>query len=69
MVTCAEFRSIREKLNLTTEAWGRALGYRGTYSSVARQIRQYESGQRPIPPWIARLAAMYERHGVPRGWR
>ena len=68
-MTGVEFRSIREKLRLTTEAWGRALGYRGNYASVARQIRQYESGQRPTPPWIARLAAMYGRHGVPEGWR
>lgn len=60
----AEFRSVREKLNLTTAAWGQALGYRASYSSVARQIRQYESGQRPIPPWIARLAGMYGRYGV-----
>jgi hypothetical protein len=63
-MTGAEFRSIRERLSLTTEAWGRALGYRGTYASVARQIRQYESGQRPIPPSVGRLAGMYGRHGV-----
>ena len=65
---CAELRSIHEKLNLTTEAWGRVFGYRGTYASVACQIRHYESGQRLISPWIARLAEMFWRYGIPKGW-
>jgi transcriptional regulator with XRE-family HTH domain len=63
-MTPAEFKSIRKSLGLSTVAMGRALGYGGNDNTVSVQIRQYESGGRVIPPWIARLVAMYGRHGL-----
>jgi hypothetical protein len=45
--------------------WGRALGYHCEINSVKVVVRRYENGGRPIPPWIARLAWMYGRHGIP----
>ena len=67
-MTGEEFRRIREDLGLSTEKFGRALGYQGTYGIAARHIRRFESGARSLPPWIERLAAMYGRHGVPENW-
>jgi transcriptional regulator with XRE-family HTH domain len=64
-MTPAEFKAIRKSLGLSTVAMGRALGYAGNDNTVSVQIRQYESGGRTIPPWIARLVAMYGKHGVP----
>jgi transcriptional regulator with XRE-family HTH domain len=63
-MTGKEFRAIRERLGLTTAAWGRALGYCGTYATITRHIRHFESGARRIPPTIAVLARMYEQHGL-----
>jgi transcriptional regulator with XRE-family HTH domain len=63
-MTPAEFKSIRKSLGLSTVAMGRALGYEGEDNTVSVTVRRYESGGRPIPPWIARLAEMYGRHGL-----
>jgi transcriptional regulator with XRE-family HTH domain len=68
-MTGEEFRRIREDLGLSTEKFGRVLGYQGIYGIAARHIRRFESGARKLPPWIERLAAMYGRHGVPDDWR
>jgi transcriptional regulator with XRE-family HTH domain len=68
-MTGEEFRRIREDLGLSTEKFGRAIGYQGTYGIAARHIRRFESGARTLPPWIERLAAMYGGHGVPEDWR
>jgi transcriptional regulator with XRE-family HTH domain len=68
-MTREDFKKIRETLGLSTERFGRALGYQGTYGTAARHIRRFESGARTLPPWIERLAAMYGRHGVPEDWR
>ena len=67
-MTGKELREIRRALGLTTRELGLALGYRGNPNTISVQIRQYESGGRPIPPWIERLAIMFERHGVPPEW-
>jgi transcriptional regulator with XRE-family HTH domain len=64
----AELKAIRHQLGLTTLELGRAFGYRGSDNTISVQIRTYESGGRLIPPWIARLAAMFQRYGVPEGW-
>ena len=64
-MTGPEFAAIRKSLGLSTVQWGRALGYTGNDNTVSVGIRRYESGARPLPPWIARLATMYGRHGVP----
>lgn len=64
-MTGRQFASIRKRLGLSMYSWGRALGYQGTRNTVQVSIMRYERGERPIPPWIARLAEMYDRHGVP----
>jgi transcriptional regulator with XRE-family HTH domain len=53
-MTGEELRRIRENLGLSTEKFGRALGYQGTYGIAARHIRRFESGARPIPLSIGR---------------
>jgi len=67
-VTGAELKAIRHRLGLSTTALGRAFGYEGSDITASGTIRKYESGQRPIPPWLGRLAIMFDRHGVPAGW-
>jgi transcriptional regulator with XRE-family HTH domain len=67
-MTGSELRAIRHALGLTLHEFGRALGYEGNTNTVNVAIRRYESGARPIAPWIARLAEMYARYGVPRKW-
>jgi hypothetical protein len=67
-VTGAELKAIRHRLGLSTIALGRALGYEGSDDTASVTIRRYESDARPIPPWIGRLAEMFDMHGVPAGW-
>lgn len=67
-MTGPELAAIRKKLGLSTAQLGRALGYTGEDAVVAGTLRKLESGHRPIPPAIARLATMYARHGIPDGW-
>jgi transcriptional regulator with XRE-family HTH domain len=64
-MTGAELQAIRKSLRLSAVAFGRAIGYVGTQGTVNTTIRRYESDARPIPPWIARLAMMFARHGIP----
>ena len=65
-MTGPEFAAIRKRLGLSTVEWGRALGYEGEDNTVSVTVRRYEAPNgRPLPPWIARLAAMYDRFGVP----
>ncbi|QYO75673.1 helix-turn-helix domain-containing protein [Devosia salina] len=64
-----DMKRIRHELELSTLELARVIGYVGADSTVAVTIRRYESGQRPIPPWLARLMLMFERHGVPDDFR
>lgn len=64
-MTGPDLREIRQRLGLTAEAFGRALGYRGSRNAVQVQVAGMESGARVIPVERARLAAMYDRFGVP----
>lgn len=64
-MTGAEMKFHRKRLGLSTTKLGRAFGYVGTDTSVSGTIRKYESGQRPIPPWLARLLRMYAKFGLP----
>lgn len=64
-MTGTELRAIRHALGLSLNQFGRALGYEGNANTLNCAIRRYEAGEREIAPWIARLATMYERHGVP----
>jgi transcriptional regulator with XRE-family HTH domain len=67
-MTGSEFRAIRKSLGLSLREMGRAIGYEGTDGTVSAQINKYENGKRDIPPWIARLVAMYGKHGVDASW-
>ena len=64
-MTGPELKAIRHKLGLSTTQMARAIGWEGNDDTVQTQIRKYESGARPIPPWIANLVHMYGLHGVP----
>lgn len=64
-MTGADLRAIRERLGLQRLAWGRALAYQGTDESVSVCVRRVETAA-TVPAQIARLAEMYERHGVPK---
>lgn len=68
-MTGAELRTIRLGLGLSLSKWGGALGYSGDRQTLASAMHRYEAGERDIPEWIARLAIMYQRHGVPEEWR
>lgn len=67
-MTGPELRVIRQSLGLSLVGFGRALGYQGSPKTLNAQVHKYETGERPIPPWISRLASMYQRHGVPEEW-
>jgi len=64
-MTGEELRGIREALGLSTEKFGRALGYNGAYGIASRHVRRFESGARSIPEATGRLAEMFRRHGIP----
>lgn len=64
----AELKTIRNRLGLSAIQLGRAFGYVGGDNTVSVTIRRYESDERPLPPWLARLAVMFDRHGVPPEW-
>jgi transcriptional regulator with XRE-family HTH domain len=64
-MTGPELKAIRHRLGLSTTALGRAFGYTGSDVTSSVTIRKYESGGRPIPPWLGRLALMFDMHDVP----
>lgn len=70
-ITGHEFHTIRIALGMSTSEFARALGFSGAHAST--QIRRYERGEeeggRRVPAWIARLAQMYRRFGVPEEWQ
>lgn len=68
-MTGPELAAIRQALGLSLVEFGRALGYLGNRNSIQVAVSRYEAGTREIPPWIARLAWMYGKHGVPRQFR
>ena len=63
-MTGADLKRIRKALGLSTVEMGRALGYEGADNTVSVTVRRYESGMRPIPPVVAVLVDMFDRHGV-----
>ena len=67
-MTGDELTSIRKRLGLTRYEMGRAFGYEGNQNTIYTSIKRYEAGDRDIPPWLARLAWMYDMHGVPQDW-
>lgn len=67
-MTGDELADIRRSLKLSIVRFGRALGHSGDDKNISRTMRRYESNEKEIPPWIARLALMFERYGVPEGF-
>jgi len=65
-MTGPDLKAIRKNLGLSVIQMGRAIGYGGSDRTVNVQIRRYENNTRDIPEWIARLALMFAKHGVPR---
>jgi hypothetical protein len=53
-MTGSELRRIRNSLELSRVAFGRALGYRG--ENVDRMIRRLEAGERKITEEVAEIA-------------
>lgn len=64
-MTGRQFAAIRQRLGLSLYDFGRALGYDGNRNTIQVAVKRYEAGGRDIPPWIGRLATMFDRHGVP----
>ena len=62
-------RAIRKKLGLSLLEMGKAIGYQGSDQTVKNVWHRYETGERECPPWIARLAYMLGRHGVPPNFK
>lgn len=64
-MTGDELVAIRKGFGMSPAKFGRALGYQG---DIRGTMRRYENGSKEIPPWIERLALMFERHGIPDEW-
>jgi len=62
-MTPAELRRIRKANAPTQGAFARALGYQDQDA-----YRKYESGARPIPRLLDKLAQMIDTHGMPQEW-
>ena len=56
-MTGSELRRIRNSLELSRVAFGRALGYRG--ENVGRMVRRLEDGERKITEEIAEIATKF----------
>jgi len=67
-MTGDDLNDIRTRLGLSTAQFGYALGFLGSKSNVSTTIRRFEHGDKPVAPWIARLAIMFERYGIPPEW-
>lgn len=64
-MTPKQFKAIRKGFGLTQSEWGRRLGYKGDRETIARQVRRFENGTRPIPPTIAVLVQFIAEKGLP----
>ena len=62
-MTTAELRRIRNQSAASQAAFARALGYKDSDA-----YRKYETGGRPIPTLLQKLAYMIDRHGMPGEW-
>lgn len=68
-MTGDELKRLRERTGLTAAAFARALGYNGKNPGLVVWRFEQPPGHpwaRPIPERVARLAAMFARHGVPK---
>ena len=62
-MTPTDLRRIRKANAPTQGAFARALGYQDQDA-----YRKYESGARPIPRLLGKLALMIDTHGMPEEW-
>lgn len=62
-MTPADLRRIRTENAASQAAFARALGY-----ADADAYRKYETGMRPIPTLLCKLAEMIDQNGLPEHW-
>lgn len=55
-MTGPELRAIRDRLGMTAEQFGRALGYQGERASIDMMISRMERGSRAVPKHVALVA-------------
>lgn len=63
-MTGQEMRELREDLELSITEFGRKIGYSGVPNTVKHSIRQYETGKRGIPQWIAMAARSLDEEEI-----
>lgn len=59
-----ELARIRDGLGLTRVQLGNSIGYGGNWNTVNETIKQYESGRKPIPRWIATTVRALDHDGL-----
>lgn len=66
-MTPERLKIIQNKLKMSAAEFGIALGYSGERATIAASVRRLTGSKsdRAVPEKVARLAAMYELHGVP----
>ena len=64
----ATFKAIRHKLKLSLDEFAIELGYEGSRQGNIKAMRRYEDGHRAIPLRVAKLAHMFDIHGLPDSW-
>lgn len=63
-MTGDEMKAIRVGLGLTRVQFGNAIGYNGQWNTVNNSIKQYETGKREIPTWIATTVRALDHDGL-----
>lgn len=61
----AEFRDIRKRLGFSRDGFAIELGYEGTNQGNNNTIKRFETGERPIPLPVAKLAWLLGHAGIP----
>ena len=64
-MTGDEMRTICNGLSLSQLPFGRALGLGSKDEGVRNYVSQMETGKEEIPERTARLARMFQLHGIP----
>lgn len=66
-MTPERLKMIQKKLKLSAAEFGIVLGYSGERATIGASVRRLTGSKtdRAVPEKVARLAAMYELHGVP----
>lgn len=61
----AEFRRVRKKLGMSMDEFAIELGYEGTQNGNRTTIKRFETGKRPVPLPVAKLAYLLSTAGIP----